>query len=334
MSMAMGVPLLPAAETLMPYLRRIDGNRYYTNNGPLLREYEERLSRLFGCFVAAVGSATAGLTASLLTLGPSKVPLTVPAWSFIATANAAVNARRRFDFVDVDETSWTAIADIVVCPFGAPADTREAKLVDAAAAFDIYASGQVTVGNAPVVISTHATKVFATGEGGLVLSRDKKFIGEIKTIVNHGITLDRTARVVGVNGKLSEYHAAVGLAELDHWAWKRQLWLEAKTRYLKVFGSLARTTPLLSTAWVGSTFCLRLPASFDSGVVRAKLEEQGITSRKVWGNGIHKYAAYDTGQRFPVTEKLANEVVFLPFSIDSGDAQLRTIAEALEKATD
>ena len=64
----MGVPLLPPAEKLLPYLKRIDESRWYTNCGPLVREYEERMSQLFNCYVCATSSCTSGLTAALIAM--------------------------------------------------------------------------------------------------------------------------------------------------------------------------------------------------------------------------------------------------------------------------
>ena len=58
-------PLLPVSAKLLPYLSRIDESRYYSNGGPLLLEYERKMSEHFNCGVVAVSSATAGLTACL-----------------------------------------------------------------------------------------------------------------------------------------------------------------------------------------------------------------------------------------------------------------------------
>jgi dTDP-4-amino-4,6-dideoxygalactose transaminase len=223
-------------------------------------------------------------------------------------------------------------ATIGTCPFGSPLSGKDFGIIDAAAAFDVYATGQSKIGVRPVVISTHATKTFSTGEGGLVFSADKKFIQKVREIINHGLTLDREVPVAGINGKLSEYHAAVGLAELEGWKEKRQRWLETKAMYIETFEELAHTTPLSSLSWVGSTFCIRLVGK-DVREIIPKLIEQGIASRQVWGRGVHRYDAYKNCDHggLPVTEKLADECLFLPFSIDSTRADARYIHECVRK---
>lgn len=328
----MGRPLLPSAEKLLPYLKRIDEKRWYSNQGYLVREYEERIGQHFGCHAAAVSSGTSGLIASLLAQDMSG-ELFMPAWSFVATANAAVATGCTPRFVDVDEDTWTPeFADIPVAPFGGPVNYEDAVVIDAAAGFDAYATGQAPLGNTPVVISTHCTKAFSTGEGGLVLSRDENIIKEIKEIINHGLGLDRSVSRAGFNGKMSEYHAAVGLAELDSWALKRNKWLDMKRKYVQALGSLAHTTPLSSLSWIGSTFCVRLVGK-NAELVRQYLQDNDVMSRKIWGDGIHKYEAYRDYEQDPllVTDTLAKEVVFVPFSIDTTDAELDKIASLFEK---
>lgn len=327
----MGRPLLPPVEKLLPYLQRIDNSRWYSNAGPLVREYENRMSNLFGCYVAATSSGTAGLTAALIAQDMAG-ELFLPAWSFIATANAVKAAGCDTVFTDVEELTWTpSDTDIAVAPFGAPVAYESEVMTDAAAAFDACVLGLIKIGNAPVVVSTHATKTFSTCEGGLVLSQDKDLIQRVREIVNHGLTLERAAPRAGINGKMSEYHAAIGHAELDNWAWKRSRWLDLKRRYNKAFGSLADATPLSSLSWVGSTFCIRVVGR-DGEAIRNYLQAKGVMSRQVWGEGIHKYEAYFSEQELPVTDMLAREVIFLPFSLDQTDDEIKFIADMTHEA--
>jgi dTDP-4-amino-4,6-dideoxygalactose transaminase len=324
----MGVPLLPSVGELFPYLEKIDATRWYTNGGPLLREYEARMGERFGCAAAAVSSCTSGLTAALIAQDLGVGDVMAPSWTFVATANAIRAAELVPFFVDVDEATWEGVgAELMVSPFGKPIRTK--GMVDAAAAFDAYMTGQSEVGNKPVVISTHATKVFSTGEGGLVLSRDKDLIRRVKEICNHGLTGGRDVPRFGINGKMSEYHAAVGLAELDSWGWKRMKWLGLKERYVEAFGALAHTTPLSSLSWVGSTFCVRFVGK-DGEPVRQALRDAGFLSWKVWGDGCHAYAAHHRREgyyKLPVTKRLAREVVFFPYSLDMTDEQIRRMAD-------
>lgn len=318
-------PLLPTADKLLPYLEVIDKTRWYTNAGPLVCEYERRIGEMMGCHVAAVSSATTGLTASLIINGHNGKRITLPAWSFVATANAVRGARQDAELEDVNEETWCGTSYIGTHPFGAPLDILH-NLYDAAAAFDVYATGQNTVHYAtPAVISTHATKCFSTAEGGLVLSQDANFIQRVKEIINHGLTLSRETPLPGINGKMSEYHAAIGLAELDGWEAKRYRWLMSKYKYLEAFGEMAHTTPLSSLAWVGPNFCIRHK---NADAVRTELIKSGYMSRKVWGDGIHKYEAYKDAPcgDLSITERLAHEVVFLPYYLGIEDEHIEMMA--------
>ena len=103
-------------------------------------------------------------------------------------------------------------------------------IIDAAGGFDTF-STICKPRNAPVVVSTHATKTFSTGEGGFVVCRDNIMMEKIRRITNFGFTPERRADTIGFNGKLSEYHAAVGLAGLDEWKDCREMLLRKCAMY-------------------------------------------------------------------------------------------------------
>src|SRR6266581_7485541 len=101
-------PSLVPAETVMPYLREIDSSRIYSNFGPLGRRFEERLSDHFGIGsggVVPVANATLGLMAALIEVRrPGRNLCVMPAWTFCASAHAAVAAGLQPFFVDVSPT--------------------------------------------------------------------------------------------------------------------------------------------------------------------------------------------------------------------------------------
>src|SRR5262245_33788275 len=123
-------PKLPAAESVMEYLRRIDRSRFYSNFGPLVCTLEERLAehyRVSSGNVTTVANATQGLTLSLAAQGVKPGTLcAMPAWTFVASAHAAVNAGLVPYFLDVDAKTWaldvTAVAEEIArapAPVGA-----------------------------------------------------------------------------------------------------------------------------------------------------------------------------------------------------------------------
>ena len=228
-------PKLPVAERLGKYLRQIDQSRIYSNFGPLTRSLEDRLATRYGLeagTVTSVANATLGLTLALVVQGAKPGTLcAMPAWTFVASAHAAVNAGLVPYFIDVDPESWSLDASAVVdhiarapapvgavmpvAPFGRPVDvsawdafrteTGVCVVIDSAAGFDSLIPGAT-----PAVVSLHATKVLGTGEGGLVVCTDPSIVRDVRTTSNFGLDPDRKATVPATNAKFSEYHAAVG----------------------------------------------------------------------------------------------------------------------------
>ena len=100
----MNRPLLPTSDKLVPYLRRLDESRTYSNFGELNAEYQERLGELFCAPCVTGSSATSLITATLMAYDLPKGSLVaMPSWTFPATAAAVVGAGHVPYFCDVDE---------------------------------------------------------------------------------------------------------------------------------------------------------------------------------------------------------------------------------------
>lgn len=331
-------PSLPTADKLLPYLKRIDEARYYSNTGPLVLDLEKRLSEHFGCGVVTASSCTSGLTACLVAQGlPEHSLVAVNSWTFVASVSAIIAAGHRPYFVDIPDrlmTDGTDFRAFIAAPmFGRPIEGmdkarlylgRKPVIIDAAAAFDTIKPSEC-----PQVISTHATKVFSTGEGGLILSKDDSFLKTIREILNFGIDENRDVNYFGFNGKMSEYAAAVGLAELDGWHEKKERWIDTKRRYKKAFPEYRC---FVDGEWASNVY----PVILDSAVLynpaaltAKKMSKKGFLCR-MW-TPVHHLKAY---QHFPrtdmrVTDELAEKTILLPFSIDSMDEEIGNLREAL-----
>src|SRR5215469_5144983 len=247
-------PQLPNADRLLPYLRRIDAARIYTNHGPLAAELETRLQHYLAVPAGGVVTASSGtlalIGAILAAAGRATEdrPLALcPAFTFAATANSAEQCGYRPYLVDIDAESWMldprrldghpalsrAGLVVPVSPFGRPVpqqpwwafaeSTGIPVVIDGAASFDRAAEiPERFLGPVPVALSFHATKGFATGEGGAVVSTEPELAQRVLQALNFGVRLARDPEMAGTNGKMSEYHAAVGLAEFADWGAKRQ----------------------------------------------------------------------------------------------------------------
>lgn len=117
-------PRLPTADSILPYLRQIDENQYYSNFGPLVGEVERRLADRYGvdpACVTTVSNATAGLTAALQAeararqrnVNDGAAFCLLPACTFVATLHAVLAAGLEPYLLDVDEDSWALTPDAV-----------------------------------------------------------------------------------------------------------------------------------------------------------------------------------------------------------------------------
>ncbi len=357
--MPVAQPRLPSADAILPYLKRIDAARWYSNFGPLLVELEARLAARFGDDVAVVTTvnATQALTLTLRAMNlPAGSLCAIPSWTFVATAHAVIQAGLTPWFLDVDVDTWMldpagvqaslsgapgqVSAVIPVAPFGAmPAlsawrafqdETGVRVLIDAAAAFDA-----ATDASLPIVVSLHATKVLGLGEGGFLATQDKALAHAVHLQTCFGFHGSREAQCVATNAKLSEYPAAVGLAALDSWPADRLRWfMTAQT----LMGAL-RAIPAVrfqtdwGARWTTSVCVVGLPDG-KADEVETILRSEGVDTRRWWGSGCHANAAFADCPRalLPNTERLAHSTIGLPFSIDLSSLQIERIAGALRRA--
>lgn len=355
-------PKLPAAHRLVPYLESIDASRLYSNSGPLTRSLEDRLAAHYGLnegAVTTVANATLGLAIALAAQHPPPGSLCVmPAWTFVASAHAAIMAGLVPYFLDVDAETWALDPDrlieelarapaavgavMPVVPFGMPIDsaawdgfrvrTGVAVVIDAAAGFDSLVPGAV-----PSVVSLHATKALGIGEGGFVISTDDSLRRPVRMRGNFGFDGSREAQTAAFNAKLSEYQAAVGHAALDEWDETRAEWRRAADAYRHVLGRSNRVglQEGFGQNWISST-CLLTFAEPIADRIERSLAASKIETRRWWGNGAHAHPATSAFPRttLPATDALARSTLGVPFYRDIQAAEIGRVAEVVLAATE
>ena len=237
---ALNSPLKPNLKKLQVYLEKINDNGWYTNFGPMHNELTARLEDYLGVKnLLLVNNGTTALQVAAKTLSTESI-LSTP-FSFVATVSAFKWQKDEIVFADIDRQSYNLSpetvkaayqkgckADTIVAThvYGNPCDvasldkfsavTNVKVIYDAAHAFGIKIGNQsvLNYGDASI-LSFHATKVFHTIEGGAVVFKDKVNFEKAKAIINFGIHPGQGVVNVGVNAKLNEYQAAVGLVNLD-----------------------------------------------------------------------------------------------------------------------
>ena len=352
-------PQLPGADAILPYLRRIDDARWYSNFGPLNAELERRLAARLGdgAMVCTAANATLGLALALkaMELAPGGL-VALPAWTFVATTHAVIQAGLIPWFLDVDPESWMlqpeaveaalarapgrVVAAIPVCAFGAMPDlaawrafrdsTGVKVLLDGAAAFDALAEA-----DPPVCVSLHATKVLGVGEGAFLATTDPELLDRFRRLTVFGFLHTRECHAPSSNAKLSEYAAAVGLASLDAWSAERLRWLRAsqQMRIALLPRPEARFQAGWGRDWVTSVCVVGLPEG-SAHHVEAALDASGFETRRWWGDGCHRSPAFAhcPRQDLPVTDVLASSTIGLPFAVDLPSEDIQRLAKALGAA--
>lgn len=351
-------PHLPSCDALTKYLKLIDENRWYSNFGPLYRLFMERLSDHFEIKpsnIVGVANATAALTTVILAIGCERNKYCLmPSWTFFATPSAALNAGLVPYFLDVDlETGMLSPAHVYeqakrigidsigcvmpVSAFGCPVDVQAWEafheqtdipvVIDAAAAFDSIRPSTI-----PQCVSLHATKVFGCGEGSVVITLNEELTQTITQVSNFGFTPDRVVARPGINGKLSEYHAAVGLASLDQWPEFRRDVVKVSETYKSIIDGLmgVKLQAGWGSQWVSMTCVIEFMGNDLNRIISA-MEHSGIETRKWWKSGCHDEPAFSNIEREILhnTEKLSHRTLGIPFYSDIGHSDLMAIKTAL-----
>lgn len=232
-------PSLPRLEELIPYLERIWEGKVLTNGGQYHVQLEDALCDYLGVpYISLLSNGTVALITALKALNITGEVITTP-YSFVATAHSLLWTNIKPVFVDIDPLTLnldpskvevaitpdtTAIMPVHVYGYPCDVDAIEAVakrhnlkvIYDAAHAFGVRCHcGSVLNHGDLSVLSFHATKVFTTFEGGAIVSRNAEVKKNIDQLKNFGFESDISVPQVGINGKMNEFSAAVGLLQLQ-----------------------------------------------------------------------------------------------------------------------
>jgi len=233
-------PYLPPLEEFIPYLEKIWGNKILTNGGPFHQQLELALCEYLGVeHIALFTNGTIALVTALQALRVTGEVITTP-YSFVATSHSLLWNGIKPVFADIDPNTLNldpAKIEAAINPhttaimpvhcYGHPCDVEAIQKIadnynlkviyDAAHAFGVQdAQGSILRHGDLSVLSFHATKVFNTFEGGAIVCPDAKTKVRIDQLKNFGHVGEVTVVAPGINGKMSEFNAALGLLQLKH----------------------------------------------------------------------------------------------------------------------
>jgi dTDP-4-amino-4,6-dideoxygalactose transaminase len=342
-----GTPNLPDEEVFRSYLQRAFARKWLTNQGPLVLELEERLACLCGVqHCLAVNNATIGLQIAARALGLSGEVI-VPSFTFIATPHVLAWQGITPVFADIDPQTHTLDpAQVAKCitpstsgilpvhVWGRPCAITELEaiaqqhglrlLFDAAHAFGCSYHGQMIGGFGDAeVFSFHATKFFNTFEGGAILTDDTSLAETMASLRNFGYTGMDEVNYVGLNGKMSEASAAMGLSLLD----RLDELVATNRRNYHLYRAGLAGIPGLKLIEIDETEKHNyqyMVVEVDQheaqisrdGLMKA-LQAENIYTRRYFYPGCHRTHVYSSGdptggRELPVTEQVAERVFALP----------------------
>lgn len=230
---------LPNKQKYFSYVDQIYKNGWVTNNGPLLRELEERLADYLGVKnIVLVANGTLALEVAYRTLGLSGDVITTP-FSFVATTSSLVTNGLHPVFADIDPGTLNIVPEkiknaitaqssaiVPVHVFGNACDVESIDRIaqenglkvvyDAAHTFGVkYKKRNICSYGDISTLSFHATKLFHTIEGGALVINDDSLVEKARYLINFGIENAESIPELGINAKMNEFEAAMGLCILD-----------------------------------------------------------------------------------------------------------------------
>ena len=334
-------PSLAPLREFIPYLEKIWETGIMTHNGPMLRELERELAREFDVpDVICVANGTCAMQLALRALDIDGGEVITTPFTFIATANIIRWERCTPVFVDVEPGTWNldpAKIEAAITPrtrailpvhvFSAPcqveaieaiARKHDLKVVyDAAHATSVRHAGQSIMLQGDVsCLSFHATKLFNTCEGGACVTRDPDIAARIRRMRFFGFDENKDIVDDGMNAKMTEIAAALGLANLRHLGTVRT----NRRRKFELYQSLLRGHPRICFQDIqpDAYNYSYMPVVFDTEEtllrVEAALRARNIHPRRYFWPALNTVPLLqrDGAPALPVAEKIARTALCLP----------------------
>lgn len=335
-------PFLPLQEEYEKYLSGIWTRNWLTNVGPLSSDLEISLKKhLQVKHLLFVTNGTIALQMAIKALGLKGEIITTP-FSFIATTSSIVWEGCKPIFVDIDENTLNidpskieaAITEqtsalLATHVYGNPCDVLAIEKIakkhnlkviyDGAHAFGVKINGKSIFEYGDIsTCSLHATKLYHSIEGGLLITKKPELLRKLAFTRNFGFYGPEDFAELGINGKNSEFHAAMGLVNLkyiDAIHQKRKLLTE---RYDRNLGTFKARKPLWnSEATINYAY---YPLVIDSEELMNKciegLKASEIFTRRYFYPSLAKSLPYLEPTEMPITDDIAKRVLCLPLYYD------------------
>ena len=357
-------PYLPPLEELLPLLGEIWERRILTNGGPFHEQLESELAKYLGVpYVSLFANGTMALMTALQSLEVKGEVFTTP-YSFVATAHSLLWQGLKPVFVDIDRetlninpklieaaitTSTSAIMPVHcygnACEVGAIQRLAQAYnlriIYDACHAFGVRDEGGSILRHGDLsVLSFHATKVFNTFEGGAIVSSNLSVKTRIDHLKNFGFEGELKVIAPGINGKMSEFNAALGLVQLKHHDKIIEMRKCIDENYRSAISKIRGICCIDSQQRVTknySYFAIKVEPNYSltRDELYEKLKSHGIYTRRYFYPLISDFSMYSNlasavKSNLPVAQSTANQILCLPIYPELGEVDQQRIISLLQ----
>lgn len=344
---------LPPQQEYGVILKRAWDLGWITNRGSLVRELESKLADYLGVeHLLATTNGTLPIQLAIRALGVSGEVITTP-FSYVATVSSLVWERCTPVFVDIDPTYFTideskienAITErtsaiLATHVFGNPCHVEYIEQIarnynlkviyDAAHCFDVTFKGTSIFNYGDIsTCSFHATKLFHTGEGGAAITQSKPLYDKLFSGHNFGHKGREDFDGIGINAKMSELQAALGLAVLNHIPAIKAHRSKAVGIYEQHLKDLQSIKIREGTSWNFSYYPVLFPSESDLLKATSRLNDATIFPRRYFYPSLNKLP-YVKEALLPVSEDIARRILCLPLSHDISEQEQMTIINLLK----
>lgn len=341
-------PYLPNKEKLNSYIDSIYQRNWLTNNGPLVQQLTRRLEDFLGVKnLLLLSNGTLALQIAYRALGISDSEkcfdieaITTP-FTFIATASSLKWEGIKPVFADIDPDTWcmnpknieAAItantrAIVPVHVFGNACDVEaidkiavkhKLKVIyDAAHAFGTTYKGISLLNHGDAsTLSFHATKLFHSIEGGAIVFKHQYDLERAKNMINFGITGPETIVELGINAKMNEFQAAMGLCVLDEMEenlqQRQQVW---EGYQLALSNSLQLQLKNTLLEYNYAYFPIVFKTEKKTLQVAETLKENGVQTRRYFYPSLESVESLGDTSEQPISADIASRILCIPIYAD------------------
>jgi dTDP-4-amino-4,6-dideoxygalactose transaminase len=348
---------LPPLQEYVEYLKGIWERGHLTNHGPLVNELEEKIKEYLGVkHFFFINNGTVAIQIAIKALDIKGEVITTP-FSYVATTSSLAWENCTPVFVDVDSADLTLDASKIkaaITPqttailathvYGIPCDVEKIKAIadkhnlkviyDAAHAFGVSVNGTPLLNFGDIsTLSFHATKLFHTVEGGGIATNDDQLAHRISYMRNFGHKGQEEFWGVGINGKSSEFHAAMGLCVFPHIhdiIARRKKLSELYDQQLQK-GGITLERPLVKegTQYNYAYYPVLFETEKQLLSVRDSLNAAYVYPRRYFYPSLHHLPYILNNREMPVSEDVSKRVLCLPLYYDLTEESVKTICSRI-----